>query len=418
MTKNSNGIIKSMVIIAEKFRVLNITEDDLIEAADAQTYLHLFENVKDFRQKGKTVYSLDELLLLILFAVLEKCNPSFIGIEDHIEANIKKYERYGLIRNGKCPAHDTIRRVLDSLDNESLRENTINAFYNYLRHLEKHVLKQGDHKHFGFDGKEMRGSGRSESTKNPKRNIAMLNVYDSCLYTALVSEPIGEKENEIPTIQRYLPHLCLKHSVLTADALHCQKKTAELISDGKGIYLLTVKENQPLLLKEIHARFANPRVKIARYACDDRTVEIINLPNSYALKDEWKNLKSFTRMTSAKNKKKECIRYFISNTQDHRLIIDGIEQRWSIENEYHKPKDIDLHEDGWKTTSKNALKNIATLNNLALLIIHMYAAISGKIFRKAKVYVQNNPHDSINFILGTMSSQEITNKIIKELDKR
>ena len=92
MTKNSNGIIKSMVIIAEKFRVLNITEDDLIEAADAQTYLHLFENVKDFRQKGKTVYSLDELLLLILFAVLEKCNPSFIGIEDHIEANMKKYE--------------------------------------------------------------------------------------------------------------------------------------------------------------------------------------------------------------------------------------------------------------------------------------------------------------------------------------
>ena len=264
----------------------------------------------------------------------------------------------------------------------------------------------------------MRGSGRSESTKNPKRNIAMLNVYDSCLYTALVSEPIGEKENEIPTIQRYLPHLCLKHSVLTADALHCQKKTAELISDGKGIYLLTVKDNQPLLLKEIHARFANPRIKIARYACDDRVIEIINLPNSYALRDEWKNLKSFTRMTSAKNKKKECIRYFISNTQDHRLIIDGIEQRWAIENEYHKPKDIDLHEDGWKTTSKNALKNIATLNNLALLIIHMYAAISGKIFRKAKVYVQNNPHDSINFILGTMSSQEITDKIIRELDKR
>ena len=63
----------------------------------------------------------------------------------------------------------------------------------------------------------------------------MLNVYDSSLYTALVSEPIGEKENEIPTIQRYLPHLCLKHSVLTADALHCQKKTAELISDGRGI---------------------------------------------------------------------------------------------------------------------------------------------------------------------------------------
>ena len=53
MTKNSNGIIKSMVIIAEKFRVLNITEDDLIEAADAQTYLHLFENVEDFRQKEK-----------------------------------------------------------------------------------------------------------------------------------------------------------------------------------------------------------------------------------------------------------------------------------------------------------------------------------------------------------------------------
>ncbi len=418
MTKNSNGIIKSMVIIAEKFKVLNITEDDLIEAIDAQVYLHLFENVEDFRQQGKMIYRLDSLLLLILFAILGKCNPSFTGVEDYIEANVKKYERYGLIKDGQCPSHDTIRRVLDSLDNGTLRENTINAFYNYLKHLETHTLKQGDYKHFCFDGKEMRGSGRSESTQNPKRNISMLNIYDSCLYTALISEPIEEKENEIPVVQRLLPQLCFKKSVLTADALHCQKKTAELISDGKGVYLLTVKDNQPLLLEEIKARFENPRIKIKKYTSDDRTFEIINLPSNYALKDEWKGLKSFTKMTSTKNKRKTNVRYFISNTQDERLIIDGIEERWSIENGFHKPKDIDLYEDGWRTTSKNALKNIATLNNLALLIIHMYATISGKIFRKAKVYVQNNAIDTLNFILGTMSSEEITERIIKELDKR
>ena len=418
MTKNSNGIIKSMVIIAEKFRVLNITDDDLIEALDAQVYLHLFENVEDFRQKGKMVYRLDTLLLLILFSIFGKCNPSFTGIEDYIEANAKKYERYGLIKDGKCPSHDTIRRVLDSLNNDTLRENTINAFYNYLKYLETHTLKQGDYKHLCFDGKEMRGSGRSENTQNPKRNIAMLNVYDSCLYTALISEPIEEKENEIPVVQRILPELCFKRSVLTADALHCQKKTAELIHDGKGIYLLTVKDNQSSLLEEIKGRFEKPRIKINKYTSDDRIFEIINLPNNYALRDEWKGLKSFTKMTSTKNKKKPCIRYFISNTQDYRLIIDGIEDRWSIENGFHKPKDIDLYEDGWRTTSKNALKNIATLNNLALLIIHMYATISGKIFRKAKVYVQNNVIDTLNFILGTMSSEEITKRIIKELDKR
>ncbi len=418
MSKNSNGIIKSMLIIAEKFKVLNISEDDLIEAVDAQVFLHLFENVEDFRQKGKTVYNLDSILLLVLFSILGKCNPSFIGIEDHIEANVKKYEEYGLIENGKCPSHDTIRRVLDLLDNDTLKENTINAFYNYLRYLETHVLKQGDHKHIGFDGKEMRGSGRSDNTKKPKRNIAMLNVYDSCLYTALASEPIEEKENEIPAIQRLLPDLYLKHTVLTADAIHCQRVTAGLIYDGKGIYLLTVKDNQALLHEEIKAKFSNPRSKINKYTSDDRIIEVINLPNNYSLKDDWPGLKTFVKMTSFKNKKKTCIRYFISNTNDHRLIVDGIEERWAIENGYHKPKDIDLYEDGWRTTSKNALKNIATLNNLALLIIHMYETISGKIFRKAKVYVQNNTIDALNFILGTMSSVEITEKLIKELDKR
>lgn len=414
--KNSNGIIRTMLILSEKFKELNITEDDLLEISKQQKFIHIFTDVPDFRMKGKITFKLENILMLIFLAIIQGGKMSFTGMEDYIEANKRKFEQYGLIENGNCPSHDTIRRILTMLDSEALYQSTLNGFYNFLLSLENNLRKQGDYKHIGFDGKEMRGSGRSKETKNPKGNISMLNIYDSGLMTAVFSEPIDNKESEIPVAQNLLKTMNLKNVVTTSDALHSQKDTAEYIADQKGIYIMAIKGNQALLLQEIQSRFNNPRVKIHTYKSDQRLIEIINLPKNHVLKDDWKGLKSFVRMTS--NKRKEpCIMYFISNTSDPQLIIDGIESRWMIEDGYHKPKDLIFNEDVCRSTDKNALHNIAILNNLALQLFNMYQMISGKIFRKAKIYFQYNPIECLNTILGVMSSEDIVNRLVKELKK-
>lgn len=63
--------------------------------------------------------------------------------------------------------------------------------------------------------------------------------------------PVHQKTNEIPVSQEVLSTMKLRKVMITADAIHCQRKTADIIHQKKGYYLLTVKENQELLLEEI-----------------------------------------------------------------------------------------------------------------------------------------------------------------------
>lgn len=43
----------------------------------------------------------------------------------------------------------------------------------------------------------------------------------------------------------------LKGTIVTADAMNCQKGTAEVITEGKGDYVLALKGNQGLLYEEV-----------------------------------------------------------------------------------------------------------------------------------------------------------------------
>ena len=416
--KNSNGVINTFMYITESFRHVDIDEDEVVRIMDNRFFIQLFESVPDFRQTRKCTYKLSHLLMMIFLTVLERGKVSFTVIEDIIEARKKLYTQYGLIEDDNCPSHDTIRRVLTLLNADGLYENTLNAFYFFLLCLERHVKSQGDYKHMAFDGKEIRGSGRRKDTRNPKHNTAMLNVYDTGCATVICCEPIDEKENEIPVSQDLFQWMEFRNTILTADALHCQKDTANLINRQHGSYLLTVKDNQPQLSVEIKARFENPKYKgkIQRYELEDRTVEILELPKNYALRDDWAGLKSFVRMVSRKGKN-TCIRHYISNTSDSKLICDAVTLRWSCES-LHRIKDMDLFEDVLRSTDKNALQNLANLNNLAVQLFHLYKAISGKEFRKAKIYFQTNPIECLTTILGVMSSEEIVDAIVKDLEKQ
>jgi hypothetical protein len=67
------------------------------------------------------------------------------------------------------------------------------------------------------------------------------------------SRPVrgGEKSNEITAIPKLLDALELSGTVVTIDAMGCQRAIAEKIIDRKADYILAVKENQKLLLDDI-----------------------------------------------------------------------------------------------------------------------------------------------------------------------
>jgi predicted transposase YbfD/YdcC len=65
-----------------------------------------------------------------------------------------------------------------------------------------------------------------------------------------------DKTNEIPCVKPLLAELSIKGSVVTADALNTQTKTARYIVEEKGAdFVLTVKDNQPTMREDIERQF-------------------------------------------------------------------------------------------------------------------------------------------------------------------
>ena len=62
---------------------------------------------------------------------------------------------------------------------------------------------------------------------------------------------VAGKSNEIPTVRKLLEQLEPGGCLVVADALNCQKETAQTILSGEGDYLLCAKDNQENLKKEI-----------------------------------------------------------------------------------------------------------------------------------------------------------------------
>ncbi|MCI8883604.1 ISAs1 family transposase [Lachnospiraceae bacterium JLR.KK009] len=87
------------------------------------------------------------------------------------------------------------------------------------------------------------------------RALQTLNVYSNDYRICLAQKFIGEKTNEVPAAQEALRIMDIKGTIITADAMNCQKDTAAVIMDGKEDYALALKGNQPLFYNEVRGYF-------------------------------------------------------------------------------------------------------------------------------------------------------------------
>ena len=78
----------------------------------------------------------------------------------------------------------------------------------------------------------------------------------------MAQEPIEQKSNEIPALQpllRKLPKGTLEGSLITADALHCQQKSSQFVTQELGAdYLWGLKGNQDGILDKAQHKLPQP----------------------------------------------------------------------------------------------------------------------------------------------------------------
>lgn len=383
---------------------------------DISYFIHLLDKIPDYRNKNLTTYSLSNLLLISLILIMQGNFRSFHYASNYLKVYKEEFVKMGLIIDDNVPSHDTLRRMFMLLDAQNIKKQLIDNLNNLLTTILNNYNSKDKKELISIDGKEFRGSGRSVNSLNQQRNKNVLNVYNSSKEICIYSNPLSDKESEIKEAQTILNKYNLKNTIVTGDALHCQKKTCSIIALKKGNYVFKVKENQDSLLEEIQTKMSKS-TNLINMSFNDCEYTILNLSSKY-IGLEFPNQKSYIKMISNKRKnqstKKQNERYFISSLKEPRLIIEAIDNRWKIENDLHKIKDELFVEDDYKFTDKNAIKVMACLNNIAYSFFRITSAfLQEEVPIITKIKFQKEPMTILSKISPLLKTNNF-NKMIED----
>ena len=203
--------------------------------------LKYFAELRDPRVERTREHLLEEILLMVLAAVLSGAE-SWNEIEGYGKAKQSWFK--GFLRlPGGIPSHDTFNRVISALDPAELE----NGFVAWVSSIAK--LTAGEV--VAIDGKALRGTREAGKATL----VHMVSAWASANNLVLAQRKVDAKSNEITAIPKLLAALELSGTVVTIDAMGCQRAIAEKIVAKKADYILAVKENQGHLLEEIKDSF-------------------------------------------------------------------------------------------------------------------------------------------------------------------
>jgi len=204
-------------------------------------FLEQIESITDQRKDINKEYELADIVFLTMVAVLSGAK-GWKAIKIFGDAQIDWLRQYRPFSNG-IPTRHSIGRIIRGVKSDSF----VSCFLQGVNHIREQEGKE----HIAFDGKVIRGSKHGDDFNALQLMTAM--VVDSGFI--LYQKETSDKTNEIPVMQSMLASMDIKGAVITADAMHCQTKTADAVIEGGGHYVLQVKENQKKLLNEIKAFF-------------------------------------------------------------------------------------------------------------------------------------------------------------------
>jgi hypothetical protein len=92
-----------------------------------------------------------------------------------------------------------------------------------------------------IDGKVLR---RSFEKAGGRSALHMVSAWGCQRRMVLAQIAIHAKSNEIPVVRKLLEILSLKRTIVTVDALNCQRSIAEQIVRQSGDHALALKSNQ------------------------------------------------------------------------------------------------------------------------------------------------------------------------------
>jgi len=328
-----------------------------------ESFLTAFDDVPDPRARN-TRHDLCELLVVGFVAVLcgaTSCAEmsAFGRAKEHVFRDFLKLKH-------SIPSHDTFSTVFRMIDPKALDA----AFGRVLAQITA-LLGEGDV--IAIDGKALRGARcKGESA----RSRMMVSAYASRLRLTLATVA-ADNGGELEAALEVLGLIALKGKVVTADALHCNRRTVAQITGGGGDYCLALKANQDSLLSDARSCFGKmssdhptARQQETGHGRKETRAGLVVSAKGLAEHHEFPGLKAFGRIESRRetdDKVQSQTRYFaLSWMPAPEAFMATVRAHWGIENTLHWQLDVTFREDAARNRKDNGPANIAILRRRAL----------------------------------------------------
>jgi predicted transposase YbfD/YdcC len=331
-----------------------------------ERFSECFSDVPDPRAEN-ALHDLIELLFIALLATL--CGAKgccdialFARTKENLLRTVLRLE-HGI------PSHDTFSRVFRMLDPDAF-EKSFRRFMTVFAHAAKIKKPRGV---IALDGKALRRAYERGRSHMPP---IMVTAWSAQTRMALANT-LAPGNNEAAAALQLIELLQLKGCVVTGDALHCHRAMANAVVQQGGDYVLTVKDNQPGLLRDAKAAIAAAERKgaktittaDARHGRRERRTALVASAADMAAKHDFPGLKAVARIRSKRGKDRIVERYFLLTRRYSRNeVLRIVREHWTIENGLHWPLDVVLDEDLARHRKDNAPANLAVLRRLALNI--------------------------------------------------
>jgi len=230
-----------------------------------------------------------------------------------------------------------------------------------------------------LDGKTIRSTEAMEEYELP---MHIVSAQIAELGITIGQLAVEGKTNEIPTVRALLEMLDVQGCLVVADALNCQRKTAETVIRKGADYLFSVKDNQENLKDDIEEYVLDKdlratmdtmeKTEIRSDRKETRTAYVSTDIDWMPDKDKWANLACFgaihTSLVTKNGTSGEWHYYISSRSLTAKELLYHARAEWSVE-VLHWFLDVLWDEDGSKIRDDNLLKiqNILKKNALNLI---------------------------------------------------
>jgi predicted transposase YbfD/YdcC len=332
-----------------------------------------FSELQDRRVKKRCRHPLMTVLVMALAAVVAGCN-GWEEIEDFCDDRRDWFERFLEMPHG-VPDATTFARVFRLLRPESFFRCVSAWVQSLAAPLEGQVV--------AFDGKSFRGA-----LKRAPLGAALHSVHLwVCEQRLLLGQTmVAGAPEEGAAVRSLLELLELRGALLTGDALHCNRETAQAIVKAEADWLLHLKANdapthgavQQFFEAALEQKFEGLSVRHEHHVEQGHGRTEVREAWSFPAKvcalpgAPWPKLQSLTVLDRTRMNGDAVTRerhYYLSSlAPSARRISAAARQHWEVENGLHWVLDVQMGEDRCAVHDANAAANLGALRRLALML--------------------------------------------------